>query len=78
VLGFRTSSALTAAYGIAVTSTMVITTLLAYLVARDSWGVSRVVAGSLAGFFLAIDLGFFGATSRRSRRAAGSRSSSAP
>jgi KUP system potassium uptake protein len=61
VLGFRSSSALAAAYGIAVTSTMVITTLLAYLVARDAWGVSRVVAGSLAGFFLAIDLGFFGA-----------------
>jgi KUP system potassium uptake protein len=61
VLGFRSSSALAAAYGIAVTSTMVITTLLAYLVARDSWGVSRVVAGSLAGFFLAIDLAFFGA-----------------
>jgi KUP system potassium uptake protein len=61
VLGFRNSSALAAAYGIAVTSTMVITTLLAYLVARDSWGVSRAVAGSLAGFFLAIDLAFFGA-----------------
>ena len=61
VLGFRSSSALAAAYGIAVTSTMVITTLLAYLVARDSWGVSRAVAGSLAAFFLAIDLGFFGA-----------------
>jgi KUP system potassium uptake protein len=61
VLGFRSSSALAAAYGLAVTSTMVITTLLAYLVARDSWGVSRVVAGTLAGFFLAIDLAFFAA-----------------
>jgi KUP system potassium uptake protein len=61
VLGFRSSSALAAAYGIAVTSTMVITTLLAYQVARDSWGVSRLVARSLAGFFLAIDLAFFGA-----------------
>jgi KUP system potassium uptake protein len=60
VLGFRSSSALAAAYGIAVTSTMVITTMLAYLVARDSWGVPRSVAGSLAAFFLAIDLGFFG------------------
>jgi len=59
VLGFRTSSALAAAYGIAVTSTMVITTLLAYLVARRSWGVSRPVAGSLAGFFLVLELGFF-------------------
>ncbi|MGH9374159.1 MAG: potassium transporter Kup, partial [Vicinamibacterales bacterium] len=61
VLGFQTSSALAAAYGIAVTSTMVITTLLAYLVARRSWGVSRVIAGSLASFFLFLDLGYFSA-----------------
>jgi KUP system potassium uptake protein len=61
VLGFRSSSALAAAYGIAVTSTMVITTLLAYLVARRSWGVSRIIAGSLASFFLFIELGFFAA-----------------
>ena len=61
VLGFRTSSALAAAYGMAVTSTMVITTLLTYLVARRSWGVSRVIAGSLAVFFLIIELAFFGA-----------------
>jgi KUP system potassium uptake protein len=59
VLGFRSSSALAAAYGIAVTSTMVITTLLAYFVARRSWGVSRVIAGSLASFFLFVELGFF-------------------
>jgi KUP system potassium uptake protein len=61
VIGFKTSSGLAAAYGIAVTSTMVITTMLAYLVARGSWGVSRVVAGSFAAFFLAIELAFFGA-----------------
>ena len=61
VLGFRSSSALAAAYGIAVTSTMVITTLLAYLVARRSWGVPRAVAGTLAAFFLFIELGFFAA-----------------
>jgi KUP system potassium uptake protein len=61
VIGFRSSSALAAAYGIAVTSTMVITTLLAYLVARRSWGVRRLVAGSLASFFLFIELGFFSA-----------------
>ena len=40
---------------------MVITTMLAYLVARGSWGASRWVAGSLAAFFLVIELGFFGA-----------------
>ena len=61
VLGFRSSSALAAAYGIAVTSTMVITTLLAYLVARRSWGVRRVIAASIASFFLFIELGFFAA-----------------
>jgi KUP system potassium uptake protein len=61
VLGFRSSSALAAAYGMAVTSTMVITTLLTYLVARRSWGVSRIVAGSLAAFFLVIEFAFFGA-----------------
>ena len=61
VVGFRSSSALAAAYGIAVTSTMVITTLLAYLVARRSWGVPRSIAGSLAAFFLFVELGFFAA-----------------
>jgi KUP system potassium uptake protein len=61
VIGFGSSSALAAAYGMAVTSTMVITTLLTYLVARRSWGVSRVLAGSLAAFFLVIEMAFFGA-----------------
>ena len=61
VIAFGSSSAIAAAYGIAVTSTMVITTMLAYLVARGSWGASRWVAGSLAAFFLVIELGFFGA-----------------
>ena len=61
VIGFGSSSALAAAYGIAVSSTMVITTMLTYLVARGSWGVSRWTAGALAGVFLAIELGFLGA-----------------
>jgi KUP system potassium uptake protein len=61
VVGFGSSSALAAAYGMAVTLTMLITTMLAYLVARAAWGVRRPVAGSLALFFLAIELGFFGA-----------------
>ncbi len=61
VLGFRSSSGLANAYGIAVGATMVITTLLTYLVARGSWGVSRLMAGSLAIVFLAIELALFGA-----------------
>jgi KUP system potassium uptake protein len=61
VVGFRSSSALAAAYGIAVTLTMLITTMLAYLVARGAWGVPRPVAGSIALFFFLIELAFFGA-----------------
>jgi KUP system potassium uptake protein len=61
VIGFKTSSALAAAYGMAVTLTMLITTMLAYLVARGAWGVPRAVAGSLALFFLIIESAFFGA-----------------
>jgi len=61
VIGFRSSSALAAAYGIAVTLTMLITTMLAYLVARAAWGVRRPVAGSLALFFFLIEFAFFGA-----------------
>ena len=40
VLGFRTSSALAAAYGIAVTTTMVITSLIFYVVTKSRWGWS--------------------------------------
>ncbi len=58
VIGFGSSSALAAAYGIAVSSTMVITTMLAYLVARGSWGARRLIAGSVALLFLFIEFGF--------------------
>ncbi|MFY0562657.1 potassium transporter Kup [Archangium lansingense] len=61
VLGFRSSAALTAAYGIAVTATMGITTCLAYVVARERWGVPRAIAVPLGAAFLAVDLAFFGA-----------------
>jgi KUP system potassium uptake protein len=61
VLGFRSSSGLANAYGIAVGATMIITTLLTYLVARGSWGVGRLTAGSLAAIFLAIEIALFGA-----------------
>ncbi|MBA2339944.1 MAG: potassium transporter Kup [Pyrinomonadaceae bacterium] len=61
VIGFRTSSNLAAAYGIAVTSTMVITTILLFVVEHEKWGWSLPVALLLSGFFLVIDLAFFGA-----------------
>jgi KUP system potassium uptake protein len=59
VLGFGSVDRLGAAYGIAVTGTMAITTLLFYVLARAQWNWSRAKAGSLAGLFLVIDLGFF-------------------
>ncbi|MFN8582236.1 MAG: potassium transporter Kup [Gemmatimonadaceae bacterium] len=61
VLGFKNSSALGAAYGIAVTGTMAITTILFYVVARERWHWSALHAGVLAVMFLTVDLAFFGA-----------------
>jgi KUP system potassium uptake protein len=61
VLIFKTSSNLAAAYGIAVTTTMVITTLLFYFYASHSWGWHPLVAMGVCGFFLSIELSFWGA-----------------
>lgn len=59
VIGFQTSSKLAAAYGVAVTSTMLITTTLFYMVARDCWGWRRPWATILTVLFFAVDLPFF-------------------
>jgi KUP system potassium uptake protein len=61
VVQFRTSSAMAAAYGIAVTGTMVITTCLAYIVARHRWHWGRAQAIVVILPFLTLDLIFFGA-----------------
>jgi KUP system potassium uptake protein len=61
VLGFKTSSNLAAAYGIAVTGTMSITTLLFHRVMRDIWRWPRWQTWPLTVAFLAVDLSFFGA-----------------
>ena len=61
VVGFGSSTALAAAYGIAVTLTMVITAVLLQVVATERWNWSPVVAYSVTGIFLTIDLAFFGA-----------------
>ena len=60
VLAFRTSGNLAAAYGVAVNSTMAITTVLAFNVARERGGWSLPAALAFLGGFLAIDLGFLG------------------
>jgi KUP system potassium uptake protein len=61
VLGFKDSSSLAAAYGIAVTGTMSITTLLFHRVMRDLWRWPRWRSWPLTVAFLAVDLSFFGA-----------------
>ena len=61
VLGFRSATNLAAAYGIAVTGTMAISTLLFFRVARDLWNWKLLAAASLCTLFLLVDLSFFGA-----------------
>jgi KUP system potassium uptake protein len=61
VLSFRSSSNLAAAYGIAVTMTMLITTLLAFVVAWRRWKWPLWAALSVTVLFLIVDLAFFGA-----------------
>ncbi|MDP9316829.1 MAG: potassium transporter Kup [Chloroflexota bacterium] len=61
VIGFRSSSNLAAAYGIAVTSTMAITTIIFGVVARRRWRWHPLLVGLVAGFFLVIDFAFLGA-----------------
>ncbi len=65
VVGFRTSSALAAAYGVAVATAMVVTSVMFYFVARDRWGWSWLAAASLCGAFLFVDLAFWGANMLR-------------
>ncbi|PUE29569.1 potassium transporter Kup [Limnohabitans sp. Jir61] len=55
VLAFRSSSALAGAYGIAVTLTMVITTIMTFFVVHDAWKMPTPLAIGATLFFLAID-----------------------
>jgi KUP system potassium uptake protein len=63
IVGFKSSDNLGAAYGIAVSGTMIITTGLAFIYMRNvaSWSLAK--AGSIFGLFLIVDLAFFGANS---------------
>ncbi len=58
IVGFGSSAALAAAYGVAVTSTMVITTVLFFVVLRRIWGWSALRAGALCAAFLVIEAAF--------------------
>ncbi|MEJ2657423.1 MAG: potassium transporter Kup [Desulfobacterales bacterium] len=61
VLGFKKSSGLAAAYGIAVSTTMVITTVITYVVAQEKWGWGLLSSVLVTTGFLMVDLAFFGA-----------------
>jgi KUP system potassium uptake protein len=61
VIGFKSSDRLASAYGIAVTGTMAITSLLFYFVIRSRWGWSAAKALPLVAVFLTFDLAFLGA-----------------
>jgi KUP system potassium uptake protein len=62
VLVFQTSASLAAAYGVAVSGTMAITSIAFYGVAVHTWGWTPLRAGSLVALFLAVDLAFLAAT----------------
>ncbi len=59
VLGFKTSDNLATAYGVAVSSTMVITTILMFFAMRDHWKWNILVVCGITGCLLAVDLMFF-------------------
>jgi KUP system potassium uptake protein len=61
ILGFRSSSNLASAYGIAVTGTMLIDTLLTFVVARAVWKWHPLLCVGVLGIFIAIDVAYFSA-----------------
>jgi KUP system potassium uptake protein len=61
VIGFGESSSLAGAYGIAVTGTMTITSILYFIVVTRVWKWSLWLAGPLITLFLVFDLSYFGA-----------------
>jgi len=61
VLGFRSSDHLAGAYGVAVSGTMVITSILLFFCFRRIWGWNALGAAALAGAFLSVELIFLSA-----------------
>ncbi len=59
VIGFGSSSSLASAYGLAVSGTMMITTLLTFFVIRFGWGYSLSLCLLSTSFFLIVDMAFF-------------------
>jgi KUP system potassium uptake protein len=61
VIGFQKSDRLASAYGIAVTGTMALTSVVYYVVMRHTWKWPLPVAGGILALFLAFDIPFFAA-----------------
>jgi KUP system potassium uptake protein len=61
VVGFGSSDRLGAAYGIAVTATMLTTTVLTFFVIRFRWKMNLALCLAATGFFLVVDVAFFSA-----------------
>jgi KUP system potassium uptake protein len=62
VIGFGSSSRLAGAYGVAVTGTMMVDTLLTFFVIRFGWRYPLWLCVSATGFFLLVDVAFFAST----------------
>ncbi|MGH7674465.1 MAG: potassium transporter Kup [Gemmatimonadales bacterium] len=67
VLGFRTSSNIAGAYGVALSTLMTLTTVMFYVMSREVWGWSVRRAALVAGLFLVIDLAFLAANALKIR-----------
>lgn len=65
IIGFRSSTHLASAYGIAVTATLAIDTILFFVLVRVVWRRSWAVVLGGAGAFLALDLAFLGANAAK-------------
>lgn len=67
VVGFGSSSNIAGAYGVALSTLMVITTLMFYMMSREVWGWSILKAAGVVSLFLAMDLLFFAANALKIR-----------
>ena len=59
IVGFGSSTRLASAYGVAVTGTMLVTTVLTFFVIRFAWGYNLFLSLAATGFFILIDSAFF-------------------
>jgi KUP system potassium uptake protein len=67
VLGFRTSSNIAGAYGVALSTQMALTTVMFYVMSREVWGWSFPRAALVSGLFLSMDLPFVAANALKIR-----------